>query len=432
MTFQFTDAVTVGGTRLTRDGYLVAEAKIARTGIQIYGGDEVGRPAMDTVRVYRSPEEVFKAEAMASYAHRPVTNDHPQSMVDADNWKAVAVGGIGDQVTRDGDYVVVPLVLMDRGAIKDFQAGKRELSCGYTCDLDWTPGTTPSGEAFDAQQIGIAGNHLAIVRRGRAGSSCRIGDSWTKPPAPSTTDQEPDMPDTTPLRAVTVDGFTVNTTDQGVQAIERLQNQLRDSSALVSQRDASITSLRTEHQAALDGLNGQMAALRSSHTAAIEAKDGAAAGAAAAHTAALQAKDGEIAALRTQAPTPEMLDTLVQQRVATVQAARKILGDTYNPVGKTDGQMRRDAVAKRMGAAAVEGKSDDYVNACFDTLTHTASASHHRDPIADTLRGGAPAAGPRSNRGEDPETARVAASDAFHKRNRELEDAWRTPAVGQA
>jgi hypothetical protein len=34
----FTDAVTVAGTRRRDDGYLVADARIARTGIQTYLG----------------------------------------------------------------------------------------------------------------------------------------------------------------------------------------------------------------------------------------------------------------------------------------------------------------------------------------------------------------------------------------------------------
>ncbi len=42
----FTDAVTIAGTRRTDDGYLAAEAKAVRTGIQLYTGDEVGKPEL--------------------------------------------------------------------------------------------------------------------------------------------------------------------------------------------------------------------------------------------------------------------------------------------------------------------------------------------------------------------------------------------------
>lgn len=77
----FTDIVTVAGTRRTGDGYLVADARIARTGIQSYSGVEIGRPEMHAVRIYRPGAEVFSDDTLKSAAHRPVTNEHPPEMV---------------------------------------------------------------------------------------------------------------------------------------------------------------------------------------------------------------------------------------------------------------------------------------------------------------------------------------------------------------
>jgi len=54
-----TDTVEIAGVRRTRDGYLVADARVARAGIQIYAGREVGRPDLDEVRVWRPEDEVF-------------------------------------------------------------------------------------------------------------------------------------------------------------------------------------------------------------------------------------------------------------------------------------------------------------------------------------------------------------------------------------
>jgi predicted metalloprotease len=39
------------GVRVTQDGYLVAQPRIARTGIQLYRGRECGKPDVDTVRL---------------------------------------------------------------------------------------------------------------------------------------------------------------------------------------------------------------------------------------------------------------------------------------------------------------------------------------------------------------------------------------------
>ncbi|WP_437408618.1 DUF2213 domain-containing protein [Sinorhizobium meliloti] len=171
---KFTDLAPIAGTRRTADGYLVADVRTARTGIQVYAGHEVGKPELQVVKVYRPEDQVFDKASLGSYAHKPVTNDHPDVAVTADNWKALSVGQIGDEVARDGEFVRVPLVVMDGATIGDIEGGKRELSAGYTCDLAWEPGTTPEGETYDAIQKDIRINHVAIVQRGRAGSEARI------------------------------------------------------------------------------------------------------------------------------------------------------------------------------------------------------------------------------------------------------------------
>ena len=54
MEVQVADRAEVAGTRRTRDGYLVADVRIARAGnVQTYLGRELGMPDRATVRVYR-------------------------------------------------------------------------------------------------------------------------------------------------------------------------------------------------------------------------------------------------------------------------------------------------------------------------------------------------------------------------------------------
>src|SRR5690606_35603689 len=135
--------------------------------------------------------------------------------VTADNWKTLAVGEASTDVMRDGERLKIPLIVKDTNAIAAIQAGKRELSVGYACDLAFEPGITPDGLAYDAVQRNIRANHVAIVQRGRAGSDFRIGDSafqWGA--APLTMDEDSQMN----TRTIIVDGLSVTTTDQGAQA----------------------------------------------------------------------------------------------------------------------------------------------------------------------------------------------------------------------
>jgi hypothetical protein len=172
------DRLTIDEKRRTNDGYLTVNARVARAGnVQLYLGDEVGKPEMKTVRVYRPADEVFSKDTMQSFAHRPVTLGHPSKGVSSKNWDGIAKGWSDAEVVRDGEFVRVSMLLADEAAIKAVENGTRELSMGYDCTLDWTAGTTPSGEAYDAIQRGIRSNHIAVVERARGGSDLRIGDS---------------------------------------------------------------------------------------------------------------------------------------------------------------------------------------------------------------------------------------------------------------
>ena len=222
-------AIAAARTR-TPEGFLKVRARIARTGIHLYRAGELGAPdAWDrdgTVRVYRPPESVFDPEAMGSFALRPVTDEHPPAMVDATNWKRYAVGQSGAAIERDGDHLVADLLITDAEAVRRAEDGA-ELSNGYLADFDFTPGTTPDGESYDAVQSNIRGNHIALVTAGRCGASCRVGDAAVADCGCG------------PLVSVTIDSIVVETTAQGAAALERLK-------LAVEAKDGAIAALRAK------------------------------------------------------------------------------------------------------------------------------------------------------------------------------------------
>lgn len=348
---QFTDAASIAGTRRTADGYLIAEVRTARTGIQDYAGHEVGKPEMPVVKVYRPADQVFARDSLGSYAHKPVTNDHPDEAVSAANWKDLAVGQIGDEVARDGEFVRIPLIVMDAAAIKAVDEGKRELSAGYICDLAWEAGTTPEGEKYDAIQKDIRINHVAIVQRGRAGSQARIGDgvrSWGA--APVTSDQKPKEEKIMTLKTVTVDGIPVEVTDQGATVIGTLQQRLADA-------------------------NTKFADAEKAHQTALAAKD-----------AELAKKDAELDATKAKVLSDADLDKRVQARADLVTKA-KVLAKDVKTEGLSDAAIRKAVVVAKIGDAAVADKSDAYIDARFDMLVEDA-AKNPSDPFRTVVKQG--------------------------------------------
>lgn len=340
------DAVALDGVRKTNDGYLVAVAKTARTGIQLYTGREVdpdnahGLRDQAVVRVYRPPEEVFNRDTMASMAHRPVTLHHPPRMVDSKNWKDHAGGITDSDVLRDGEFVRVPLTLMDQGLIDAYERGTKELSWGYGCEIVFQDGTTPTGEAFDVSQRGIRANHLAVCDQARGGADLRIGDETPTPRgAPPMTD-----------RIVAVDGIPYTMSDQVAGLVGRLQGLLTSASTALTDAAAQ-------------------------HATEIAAKD-TALGKAAADVIAANAKIVDGAAL----------DALVAARAGVVTKAKAAGLTDAQIAGKTNAEIVRAAVSAKLGDAAVKDKPDAYVEALFDHLGTGAAAG--ADPVRAALSGG--------------------------------------------
>lgn len=157
----------------TAEGYLICRSvPIARTGDQQYTAREVmqdGDPGQMVI-VHRRPEDVFAEETIASFEGKPVTDDHPPENVQAENFVSYARGHV-QNVRQAGDNLVGDVYITDAKLASDVKHRvKREISCGYQCDL------VPDG-AGGYYQTNIRGNHVAVVLRGRAGHDVAIHDA---------------------------------------------------------------------------------------------------------------------------------------------------------------------------------------------------------------------------------------------------------------
>ena len=377
MTMKFTDTATLHGTRRTDDGYLVTEAFAVRTGIQHYSGAEVGLFDRDVVAVYRPEEEVRSPASLATFSHAPVTLGHPSEGVTKDNWATLAKGEVSTEATWDGNKIKLPLIVKDTAAIAAIDAGTRELSAGYTCELDFVDGVTPQGEPYNAIQRNIKINHLAIVPQGRAGSECRIGDNashWGLTPCPPTSKQKDNiMPDA--LKTVVLG-------DQAVQ---------------VAVTDAAtIEKFKTDAAKALSDLE-------TSHTATVEARD-----------ATIGELKVEVQALKDAATTPEKLSKMVADRVS-LETAVKAIDDKIKLDGVADADLRKAAVASKLGDEMVADASEGEISGMFKAVSKDAAKGV--DTFADSKRNASPQTQQIGDNGQSEYEAG-------------LTNAWKTPVAG--
>lgn len=340
MEMRFIDKAALGSMRpIGQHGYKAAEVPVARTGIQDYAGREVGRPDLAVVHVYRPPEEVFSDAYLASMAHVPVTDDHPSDAVTDANWRDLAHGYTGDPIRKDEEkgLVYVPLVFTDKGLIDKLEAGKREVSVGYTCELVWGDGVTPEGTPYQATQKNLSVNHVAVVNRGRAGSVCRVGDNWQP------LDKEP----VRPMKIVTYDAVPFEVADAALAgAFEKA----------IGERNAAREAIVTKDSTIVE------------------------------RDASIVAKDAEIVKLKADLAdaevTPAKLADAARSYAATMAKA-KAAGATVTD-SMTEADAHKAVVTAKMGDAAKDYTADQFALA-FAVLTKDAKVED-ADPLRDALR----------------------------------------------
>jgi len=160
---------------MTRNGFMRADAFFTRTGVFEYqNADGSAR------RELRVTEEVFNPDSVSTFEMVPVTMGHPPRPVDTSNARRYGIGHTGQDVRRDGDKMRGTILIDDKEAISEMKAGRREISNGYFCQLEMSPGVTQGiegvedGLSYDCIQREIEGNHVAIVDRGRAGPDVAV------------------------------------------------------------------------------------------------------------------------------------------------------------------------------------------------------------------------------------------------------------------
>jgi hypothetical protein len=267
----FSDSLTLDAPKRTKEGFLAVRAKAARAGVYQYRGHELDRDgkhftADQIVNVYRPQEEVFDQASVRSFLLKPITDNHPSVPVTADNWKQHA-RGVAAGAMRDGDFLAFDLVLMDRQAIASVENGKRELSNGYSSELEIADGVAPDGTKYQAIQRNIRGNHIAIVDKGRAGSACCIGDAAlcdsidvdvldrirkdetyrdARNRDNSLSNDEPSSPRSKSMKTITIDSIPFELDDQAAAAVGKLQSSVTDAIARAEKAEGDVATLTTQ------------------------------------------------------------------------------------------------------------------------------------------------------------------------------------------
>lgn len=402
------DSGELGTIERTPAGGIKVPAYVTRSGVFLYRG-----PNGETRRELRPPEEVFSEDSLASLKNAPVTDLHPAVPVTPDNWKALTVGHVGEDVKADGTHVSAPLVIQDAAEIRLIDSReRRELSCGYRCDLDMVSGDY-RGERYDAIQRNIRYNHVALGPDGwgRAGSSVALRlDSGDAIQIENDSRKEHiDM-------KIRIDGKEYDlSTPQGKADAEAAIAKLQ------SEKDTA-----TGRADAAETQNGKLA------------------------TELAAAKDPKAIQARAQARA----DLLVTGRTLAEKTGQKF--DEKAAEGQTDLQLMSAMIGIMDPTFNAEGKTDDYIRGVFSAYTKVAASGADKaatktgeTPPADAGTSGNAATPPPADpnqpktdgktggifqaretvdaQGKAPAKPKVDADESRKRNDAENKDAWKRP-----
>jgi len=314
-----------------------------------------GFTADQTINVYTPAEELFKTEAIKSWDGVDTTDYHPpKNEINAANWKDYHIGYC-ENVRQEGEYLLGDLLIKDKDSIDLIQNNERlEMSLGYGATLVLEQGTAPDGTVYQAKFINFIGNHVALVKYGRCGGDCRIGDEKQTPKGKT--------------MEVSVNGirFDIGDNKPLADALKQQQDQLENLKAAklkVGDKQFSIG----------DELNAVQAVVDQLHT----------------EKTTLEQKVGD---LEKNQMTPEKLEQAAAERAAVIADA-KALVPTVKTEGCTCEQIKRDVIAAKagdalvtalMGSVAVGDAKPEQIDTTFRALS-AVKGTHPSNPVADAL-----------------------------------------------
>jgi len=343
------DVAPIDRYEVTPEGYLRAWATLARTGVQMYT-DADG----SIRREYRPESEVASPESLASFAGKAITLEHPSVLLDSANTKDYQIGFSGTEVVYDNGFVRAVMTITDKDAIESIMRGDaKEVSAGYRVNYDATPGVTDSGENYDGIQKEINGNHIAVVRRGRAGPQVRLHLDRLDAANPYLINsiEEPSM-----TAKVNFDGAEFDVSESVALAITKERADATLSYEDMKKKYDGMMNEASKMKEEMDAMENEMKGKCDSAEGRADAL----------------AQELETAKADLEAAKQVNVDSLVEERIALIDKARTSLDSAFDFAGKTAREIMEASIKAVRGDADLSERSDDYVMAMFDTLSESA------------------------------------------------------------
>lgn len=325
----------------TQEGWIRVPAYVTRTGVFPYR-----KADGSVVRELRLPEEVFKPESMKSLRLVPVTNNHPRELITSKDAKQYIVGATGEVVDKEDKFLKTSVTVYDEETINDIKNGKVEVSCGYESELEESPGVY-EGEEYDVIQRNIRYNHLAIVKKGRAGPDVKLRlDSDS-----AILDEGVANKKEIKMEKISIAGKEFECSPELAAAIKGLMASQSEMDGKMGEMQKSLDAFKPKEQEMK-----QMA----------EQKD------------MLQAKCDSLEEklkAKMDSADPSKVQELVKKRLSVMTIATKVLPKETKLDEMSELDIMKEVVKAKAPSASLEGKSETYIQVRFDSISEDMEAN---------------------------------------------------------
>ncbi|ABR46646.1 conserved hypothetical protein [Alkaliphilus metalliredigens QYMF] len=338
------DRVEVNMMQEDGRGFLNYSLAAVKPGVYPYMDYESGQ----VIYELKHPDDLIKVVEQLN--NLPITDGHPYELISAHNSKELVAGWTHEKAEMQDVTMVNKATVFDAKLIADIVTGlKKECSLGFECRVIDESGVY-EGQKYDRRQTDFKFNHLAMVKKGRCGPECS-----------ARTDEKESF--AVQIRTDEIENYKEK---EGMKEMKiRLDGVEYEVPEVVATR---VTALETKS----DELTKQVGQL--------EGK--------------LDGKEDEIKKLQEKKDELEKnqlseikLDQAIEARLKVVQDAAIILDPDYDFKGKKPREIKVDCI-KVLGDESFtgEGKSEEYIDARFDTIVDFYKNTEHSSTGANNLK----------------------------------------------
>lgn len=321
--------------RKTPEGYLTGNICITGIGVFSYMGEN----GKIVKRLRR--HEVLR-ESTNLFNNKPITLYHPKEDVTSENAEKLSVGLSANNAFFDGYNCFVTVTITNKKAVEAVENKEVEaISCGYEGEVVSRSGNW-HGVDYDQELIKIINcNHIALVKRGRAGDSVifKVGDSMDN--------FEQNKKENNNMKTFILDGVQYEAAEEVISELKKVQKTADEAVKKLSTSDKEKEALKAK----ADALEAELKKLKE--------------------------KDEAL------------------EKLALINSAKE-LGCEVKAVDSSE-DIKKAVIAKAYDSIDLKDKSEEYVSAMYDAAVISLSKSKKTTTTSLDSKGGSPSGSEKSS-----------------------------------